>query len=131
MIKVPRPVIDLLEDWREKQALNKATYGDMYEDSDFIFTNKVGRYLHPDTVSSWFSRFVKAHDLPPIHLHSLRHTNASIMIAKGVDLKTVSKRLGHADLQTTIMIYTHQIKTADEAASQMLDDLFFGKKNED
>ncbi len=131
VIKVPRPVIDLLEDWRETQALNKATYGDMYEDSDFIFTNKVGRYLHPDTVSSWFSRFVKAHDLPPIHLHSLRHTNASIMIAKGVDLKTVSKRLGHADLQTTIMIYTHQIKTADEAASQMLDDLFFGKKNED
>ena len=131
VIKVPRPVIDLLEDWKEKQAQNKATYGDMYEDSDFIFTNKVGRYLHPDTVSSWFSRFVKAHDLPPIHLHSLRHTNASIMIAKGVDLKTVSKRLGHADLQTTIMIYTHQIKTADEAASQMLDDLFYGKKNED
>ena len=74
---------------------------------------------------------MKAHNLPPIHLHSLRHTNASIMIAKGVDLKTVSKRLGHADLQTTIMIYTHQIKTADEAASQMLDDLFYGKKNED
>lgn len=131
VIKVPRPVIDLLEEWKEAQALNKATYGDRYEDSGFVFTTQLGRYMHPDTVSSWFSRFVKAHELPNIHLHSLRHTNASIMIAKGVDLKTVSKRLGHADVQTTIMIYTHQIKTADEAASEILDEVFFRKKDED
>ena len=65
--------------------------------------------------------------MPPIHLHSLRHTNASLMIANGVDMETVSKRLGHADAQTTIKIYTHQIRTADAAAAEMLDTFVSGR----
>ena len=78
-----------------------------------------------DIVSSWFSSFVKAHSdiLPPISLHSLRHTNATLMIASGVPITTVSKRLGHADTTTTGRIYTHAIRSADEAASETLDNL--------
>ena len=72
--------------------------------------------------------FIKENDLPPIHLHSLRHTNASLMIAGGVDVETVSKRLGHADPHTTITIYTHQIRTADAAAAEMLEAFVTYKK---
>lgn len=64
------------------------------------------------------------HNLPPVHVHSLRHTNATLLIANGTDIKTVSKRLGHANATTTGNIYTHAIKTADEKAAEALNDIF-------
>ena len=130
VIKVPEIVMKTLSLWKEMQEENKKTFGDMYEDTGYVFTNKLGKSFHPDSISSWFGRFVKENDLPPIHVHSLRHTNASLMIANGVDIKTVSKRLGHSNVQTTGIIYTHQIRTADEAASEVLD-LVLNKKGKE
>ena len=66
--------------------------------------------------------------MPPIHVHSLRHTNATLLIYSGTDLKTVSNRLGHADVSTTGNIYAHAIKTADEMAAEALEDIFNKKK---
>jgi Site-specific recombinase XerD len=85
--------------------------------------------IHPDTVTSWFKDFVKKNNLPDITLHSLRHTNASLMIANGVDLRTVSKRLGHAQVSTTTNIYSHAIKSADERAADVLGDILTVKKS--
>ncbi|MBQ6830673.1 MAG: tyrosine-type recombinase/integrase, partial [Clostridia bacterium] len=73
--------------------------------------------------SKWFGDFIKRHDLPPIHLHSLRHTNATLLIASGADLRTVSKRLGHSNMTTTGNIYTHAIQAADERAATLLGDI--------
>ena len=50
------------------------------------------------------------------------------MIANGTDIKTVSKRLGHANVTTTGNIYTHAIKSADELAADKLTDIFSKKK---
>ena len=61
-------------------------------------------------------------------IHALRHTNATLMIANGTDIKTVSKRLGHANITTTGNIYTHAIQTADERAAEALNDIFTKKK---
>ncbi len=65
--------------------------------------------------------------MPPITIHSLRHTNASLLIANGVNITTVSKRLGHSNISTTTDIYSHAIKSADEAASNTLQNLISGK----
>jgi site-specific recombinase XerD len=64
--------------------------------------------------------FIKHTDLPHISLHSLRHTNATLLISAGVDMKTVSSRLGHARLSTTSDIYTHAIKSGNEKAAGTL-----------
>ena len=55
--------------------------------------------------------------LPDVCVHSLRHTNATLMIAAGTPLKIVSDRLGHASIQTTSNIYLHQIQSADAVAA--------------
>ena len=89
--------------------------------ADYVFTWVDGNPFHPDSVTSWFRRFIDRNNLPRIHIHSLRHTNASIMIASGIDIKTVSTRLGHSSIQTTGVIYTHQIMSANELASEMID----------
>ena len=129
VIKVPPSLMELLKKLQKEQEANRKLYGDKYEPSGFVFTNKLGQRLHPDTVSAWFGRFIKKNELPPIHLHSLRHTNASLLIAHGTDVKTVSKRLGHSNTQTTTIIYAHQIRTADEAAAEMLD-LLINRRDE-
>jgi len=52
--------------------------------------------------------------------HDLRHTQASLMLAAGVDLKVIQKRLGHADFQTTANIYAHLLQGAEDAAVEKM-----------
>ena len=66
--------------------------------------------------------------MPPVTVHGLRHTNATLLIYNGTNIKTVSDRLGHADVSTTGNIYAHAIKTADEMAAEALEDIFNKKK---
>ncbi|MCI5604052.1 MAG: tyrosine-type recombinase/integrase [Clostridia bacterium] len=84
-----------------------------------MFTNEIGGVINPDTISSWFKGFIKRYNLPNAHIHTLRHISATLLIAGGVDIAKVSKRLGHANKSTTLNIYTHAIKSADEAAAEM------------
>ncbi|MBQ2848554.1 MAG: tyrosine-type recombinase/integrase [Clostridia bacterium] len=60
-------------------------------------------------------------NLPYVTLHSLRHTNATLMIAEGTDVCTVSKRLGHANTATTLNIYAHALKSKDREAANNLE----------
>lgn len=80
--------------------------------------------IDPKTVTTWFPGFLAAHDLPPVHFHSLRHTNASLLIAAHVPVTAVSGRLGHAKTSTTTDIYAGFIRSADAAASDALTDVF-------
>ena len=115
-MKLPQIAVEDLKQHRVKQLEQKLMVGDRWQDKGYIFTNSEGEPLKPDSVSSWFSKFIKAHpeELPPITLHSLRHTNATIQIAIGVPITTVSKRLGHTNTSTTGRIYAHAIKSADD-----------------
>lgn len=131
VIKLPRTAIDDLKQYRTCQLQNRLMMGDRWKESDRIFTTIDGSPLHPDTLSRWFTKFIKAHsdELPYISLHSLRHTNATLQIASGVPITTVSKRLGHADTTTTGKIYAHAIMSADEAAAEVLDNILTPTKN--
>ena len=75
-------------------------------------------------ITTWFPRFLRAHDLPAVTVHSLRHTYASLMIASHVPIVTVAGRLGHAQTSTTTDIYAGFIKTADAAASDVMEGVF-------
>lgn len=123
VIKLPALVFDLLTQHRADQAKRRLLLVERWVDSQKVFTQWDGKPIHPDTVTSWFHDFVKRNGLPAITLHSLRHTNATLLIASGTDIKTVSKRLGHSNTATTGNIYTHAIKTADEMAAESLQDM--------
>lgn len=129
VIKIPYEAVNALKEHQIEQIKERFKLGDRWQDSGKVFTQCNGKPIHPDTISGWFSRFIKKNDLPPIHLHSLRHTNASLLIASGVDLRTVSKRLGHSNMTTTSNIYTHAIKSADERAAELLNDILHPIKN--
>lgn len=123
VIKVPDIVISALKAYMTYQNTNRLKVGDKWTDTGYIFTTWNGKPIHPDTLSGWFRNFVIRNNLPDVCLHSLRHTNATLLIANGVNLTTVAKRLGHANTNTTTKIYAHAIKTADEMAAETLQDI--------
>ena len=127
VIEISSFVMQLLADHKREQAIERFRLGDQWIESGKLFTQWNGKPIHPDTITSWFKDFIKKNNLPDITVHSLRHTNATLMIANGVDLRTVSKRLGHAQMSTTSDIYIHAIKTADERAAKTLGDILNAK----
>ena len=123
-IKAPAVAIQLLKEYKRWQAQKRLSMGDRWVDCDRLFTRDNGQPIHPDTIGCWFRDFIRANDLPDISIHSLRHTNATLMINSGIPLTTIAARLGHADPTTTTRIYTHAIQSADAAAAEQLDILF-------
>ncbi len=131
-IKLPRFVLDTLQEWKKEQTLicmqsGTAWVGERGRTCK-VFTQYNGKPIHPCTVTINFNKFIEKNNLPGVSVHSLRHTNATLMIASGVDIRTVSKRLGHAQTSTTTNIYTHAIRTADELAAEAIDDILTPKK---
>lgn len=142
MVSVPVTVIDLLIEYKNWQNEERLKLGDLWKDSDNIFTALDGGFIFPSTISSWFLKFLRKHNasiiydpsikesdkhqylLPEVNFHGLRHTSATLLINQGVDISTVSKRLGHAKTSTTMDIYSHSLQKADFEASDKLDNLF-------
>ena len=122
-MKVSDEVIAMLRIWRAEQAKERLRLGDQWQNSDRLFTAWNGAPIRPDVITAWFHKFVTKNGLPPIHVHSLRHTNATLLIAAGTNLTTVAARLGHANTTTTSKIYAHAIKSADQAAAEALQDI--------
>lgn len=113
----------LLKKYKRWQLEQKFNAGDQWTESDRLFTSWNGKPIHPDTITDWFSKFIKRSGLPYVTLHSLRHTNATLMIAEGTDVCTVSRRLGHANTATTLNIYAHALKSKDREAANTLDNV--------
>ncbi len=92
-----------------------------------LFTAFDGNLINPDTINSWLEKFKEKHQLQEFTPHSLRHTNITLQIASGVSLRMIASRAGHSQTSTTANIYSHAIQTADELASQVLDDILTPK----
>ena len=93
-----------------------------------LFIKNDSTPMHPDSLTDWTNKFVKKNKLPHFSPYSLRHTHASILIANGVNIPTVSRRLGHSSVATTTKVYLHAIQSADEIASEVIDDKLNPKK---
>jgi integrase len=72
-------------------------------------------------VSRAWRRVVEAKQLPDVSFHALRHTHASIALREGVDVLTLSRRLGHSKALVTLDTYGHLIGGADEAAAKAIE----------
>lgn len=78
-----------------------------------------GAFMRPATISAAFMRFARANGFPPgFTFHGLRHTHATWCLMNGIDVKTVSERLGHADVSTTLRIYAHVMPGRDQSAAE-------------
>lgn len=77
-------------------------------DEDYLFHQPCGLPMNPNTFTQKFKKLLRANGLPTnLTVHSLRHSNASLLISQNVDVRTVASLLGHAQASTTLDIYSH------------------------
>ncbi len=96
----------LLQTIRREQ-LELARTQSHYTDSGYVLADGQGQPRHPNLVTWAFRTFVERRGLPPITIHGLRHTFASLANSARIPLVDIGKALGHKDVSITGRIYTH------------------------
>jgi len=123
-LKLPHEIFNLLKEHKSWQERQRQIHGTAWTNSDYVFTQENGNPMRPDNISGFFAKFARKLDLPKgITFHSLRHTSATLLIAGGMSPRTVASRLGHAQVSTTMNIYSHQLQSADAKAAEVLSDM--------
>jgi len=95
-----------------------------YKPGAFLLTGDKEKFIEPKTMENRFKSILKKCGLKPVGVHSTRHTFASRCIERGMDPKTLSEILGHANVATTLNTYVHSNKKSKEDGVNMLSDLF-------
>ncbi len=123
-VSLPESVLIRLEAHRRRQDEFRRQFGPDYRsDLDLIFANPDGTPLKPDSISASVSLLCRRLGLPKgASLHTLRHSHGSLLLADGVDLATVSERLGHSSVRVTADIYSHALRGRDQDAARRWDD---------
>lgn len=115
-VGVSADVVKVLKTWQKQQHDELTGLGLRPTDSGIIFTNEAGDYINPHSLDKRRKKLMSQAGVPIVRLHDLRHWHASILIAKGIDAKTVAERLGHARASFTVDTYTHLLDEHGERA---------------
>lgn len=92
IVPIPNALIDILNNIENKEGL-------LFKDND-------GKPLKGKNVSTKWSKILKECNVPHKKFHSIRHTYASMLLSKGVDIETVAELMGHSAISIT-QIYLH------------------------
>ena len=121
-IALPSSVAEALRAHRLRQAELRLQLGVGRPETDgYVFCELDGSPIAPDLLSQRWRRAADALGLDHLTFHALRHTHASALIAAGLDVVTVSKRLGHGSPAITLGIYAHRFANTDTAAAAAMD----------
>jgi integrase len=117
-ITLPDIAVEALSEHRRQllETRMKLGAGKLPKDA-LLFSTLAGGPLRPGNVSSDWGETAARIGMPEITFHALRHSHASQLIANGVDIVTISKRLGHAKPSVTLAVYAHMFHTDDRKAA--------------
>jgi len=123
-IKLPQSVCKLLDELKSQQEKIPGFKEDWY-----IF-NRWNGNKYPDgyipqsrtTIYRRFDEAIAASGVRKIRIHDLRHSGATYAIISGEDIKAVSERLGHEDIETTLKVYHHAINKTKSKLMENTDD---------
>jgi len=127
VVSLPPTAVEALREHRRRQLETRLALGQGRPDSDtLVFSNIEGNPIPPVNFSRDWARFVKARKLSPVSFHALRHTHVSALIARGVDVLTISRRIGHANAAITLRVYGHMFEQNDSAAVNAIEAALHG-----
>lgn len=117
--------IEMFRQLKLKEKANRRLCGNGYFDSDYIFKHTDGTLYYPDYPTKAFGKLIKKiPELPQgITFHGLRSSCVSILVHQGMDVKSIQKWVGHADIDTTLRIYA---KVKDKEAKREISDAMNG-----
>jgi integrase len=123
----PHAVAELRQHWVNQQQQRLAAGLGKAPDSAPVFATIAGGYMNQGTITRQWGDQMAAIGMPDVTLHSLRHTHASMLISAGVDVLTVSRRLGHGSPKVTLEVYGHLVHGSDDRAAQIVGAVFGSK----
>ena len=118
----PAPwVMNLLKRHKIQQTEWRLKAGPLWENSDFVFTDELGRHLVEYLVYRDFKKVAASIGRPDARFHDLRHSYAVAAIRSGDDIKTVQGNLGHATAAFTLDVYGHVTDQMKQASAQRME----------
>jgi integrase len=126
-ISIPASIVAELRDhWRRQQEQRLAFGLGKANNDDLVFARPDATAWPPDSLTADWARTVRILKLPKVTLHALRHTHVSQLIAAGLDVVTVSRRIGHANPTVTLNVYAHLFGNTDERAADAVETALAG-----
>ena len=123
-VKMTDRVMDILKQVQNEQSSAMLNYGDYWNNPHkLVFTADNGSAMSMSTPYRFLQKFCNEYEMPQVSVHSMRHLNATLLISKGTNVKTVQSLLGHSTAVTTMSIYAHEIQSAEAAASEALGEI--------
>lgn len=125
---LPDVLIPILKELKSEQDTIKDKLRELYIDEDWIFTQWNGKIMNIHTPTNWWRKFSNKLGIHNVTFHGLRHTAASFMIMNNVPITTVSSVLGHADVTTTLKVYSHVIEDTKATAIKSMEQVILDNK---
>ncbi len=126
-IAIPAAVVaEMRRHWREQQEHRLELGTGKAKPDDLVFPRPDGSVWPPDSLTADWARTVRLLKLPKVTLHALRHTHVSHLIASGLDVVTVSRRIGHSNPTVTLGVYAHLFGNSDERAAAAVETALAG-----
>lgn len=122
-ISLPVPVAASLRQYALRQLEERLAVGAAWEGGqwgDLMFTDELGRPLAYYHIRRRFYNLLRLAGLPPMRYHDLRHGAATLMAAQGVPARVAMEILGHAQISTTMNIYTHVAPELQKEAAEKM-----------
>jgi integrase len=113
-------VTQALRAHRTRQLEERLACGPGWQDTGFVFTTPIGTVVDPDNFGHYFSKLTKKAGLGHWHLHELRHSAVSIMLALDVPLHIASEVVGHSSIAITKDIYGHLLGGEKQSAANAM-----------
>lgn len=114
-------VVRLFRLQKIRQNGMRAKAGELWQETNLIFTNEMGDRLSYRTVYDCFKRVMVKIGAPSTRFHDLRHTYAVMAIQSGDDIKTVQENLGHATAAFTLDVYGHVTAQMKQASADRME----------
>lgn len=129
IVSIPQSMTATLLKLKNEQTRYRLKVGAYWQGDNWIFTQDNGTmmsyYTPCHALHDTIRRYNEGNDgldtLPEIPFHGLRHTKATLQIAAGTDIRTVSSILGHRETSTTMDIYSHSLQTAEQDAANRME----------
>lgn len=118
-VPIDEGTIGHLKEWQERQAqyLDGLSVGQTAETP--VVCSSTGGHISTSNFSRWWASHRDELGCTGLRFHELRHSQASLLIASGVPVPTVAKRLGHSKVSTTYDFYSHSLDEEDKKAGEL------------
>ena len=113
-----RIALSKLKQW---QDMMKDTFGNAWGREGFVITTLKGGPMEPRTYSDKLDVIVRAIGIPHVNFHALRHTYATRAVENGMDIASLSRNLGHANISTTLNMYVHLLDEQQRESVKIFD----------